>query len=182
MKRVVPGSLLGETWLGEITTPWQHQWLMTVLAWLIVVAFIVMAATRRTRPRWSLAALAGIHCFVFWMVAAGSTGLLAPRYAATGGMLLVTALVALLLPEPRGWSTGPLAAFATLLTVVCAVNLHVHSFRANGPLWSSEVQAARAFCNRSQARAVDVVIAPLAMPQLGAMEWTTRLPCSYVRR
>ncbi len=174
--RVVPPALLGEMRLGVITDPRLHRWTVAAVAWLIVLAVVIVALARLSRPNWRVAALAGLHSLVFWLAAAGSTGLIATRYAATSAMFLVGGLVALLIPVARGrWRLAGLAVFTVLLAVVCAENLRVDNLRAKGPRWSDAVAAAAQECRDTGRSTADLRIAPLGEPA-----WFVRLPCSYL--
>ncbi|MGN9910395.1 hypothetical protein ACTMTJ_22840 [Phytohabitans sp. LJ34] len=166
--RAVPAPLIGERWLGDsVDTRWVA---LAAVAWLVVAAALLVAYTRRTRPAWTLAVVAGLHAAALYMVPVLLAGTATPRYAVAPAMLVVTALVALL--QPAG-SRLPLYALTALLTLIAAVNLRVDNLRADGPQWSDELDVVRQECQRVPGQNVEVAIPP---------DWTTSLPCSYLSR
>ena len=168
--RAVPAPLIGERWLGDsVDTRWVA---LAALAWLVVAAALLVAYTRRTRPAWTLAIVAGLHAAALYMVPVLLAGTATPRYAVAPAMLVVTALVALL--QPAG-SRVPLYALTVLLALVAAVNFRVHNTRADGPQWSDELDRARTAC-----AAGGQVIVPIT-PRDDTPPWQVEVPCDYIR-
>lgn len=167
--RAVPAPLIGERWLGEdVNARWVA---LAAVAWLIVGAVALVAYVRRTRPAWTLAVVAGLHAAALYMVPVLLAGIATPRYAVAPAMLVVTALVALL--QPAG-SRLPLYALTLLLAVVAAVNLRVDNTRADGPLWSDELERARTACLTNGTATVPIT------PRDETPAWQVRVPCDYV--
>jgi hypothetical protein len=170
----VPRSFFGEV-IGaqsNFNNPTGH-WLLPTLAWGVVVAAVVVAAFY-TSPNVAVAALLGAHAFVFWAIAAGSTGLMAARYEATMTMLLIAGMAALLLPYADGRHAAPLVVFAIVLTSMWSVNYRVENNRQDGPRWSTNIAKAKTQCAVPGTERVRIRIAPLKEP------WFVDLPCSYV--
>ncbi|GAA4434434.1 hypothetical protein [Phytohabitans houttuyneae] len=166
--RAVPAPLIGERWLGDAV---DARWVaLAAVAWLVVGAAFLVAYTRRTRPAWTLAIVAGLHAAALYMVPVLLAGTATPRYAVAPAMLVVTALVALL--QPAG-SRLPLYALTALLALVAVVNLRVDNTRADGPGWDAELGAVREECVRQPDGTVEVAIPP---------DWSVSLPCSYLSR
>lgn len=170
--RAVPGALIGERWLGASV---DAGWLtLAAVAWLLVTLAVILALRRLTRPGWTLAGVAGLHAAALYALPVLLSGTATFRYAAAPAMLVVTALAALLLPGTGTRGRIPLYVLATLLLVVCAVNLRVHNPRADGPTWSSELDRARTACADGRPTA------DLAIPPLDDHHWHTTLPCPYL--
>jgi hypothetical protein len=168
--RAVPAPLIGERWLGDSV---DARWVaLAAVAWLVVVAALLVAYTRRTRPAWTLAVVAGLHAAALYIVPVLLAGTATPRYAVAPAMLVVTALAALL--QPAG-SRLPLYALTALLALVAAVNLRVDNPRADGPLWSEELDRARAAC--ATGGTAEIPIAPRGETP----PWQVRVPCDYLR-
>ncbi|MDQ7909641.1 hypothetical protein RB614_34485 [Phytohabitans sp. ZYX-F-186] len=168
--RAVPAPLIGERWLGDgVDARWVA---LAAVAWLVVAAALLAAYTRRTRPAWTLAVVAGLHAAALYMLPVLLAGTATPRYAVAPAMLVVTALVALL--RPAG-SRIPLYALAALLALVAAVNLRVDNTRADGPLWSDELERARTACATGDQATVPIT------PRDATPPWQVRVPCDYVR-
>ncbi|WP_173158913.1 hypothetical protein [Phytohabitans suffuscus] len=76
--------------------------------------------------------------------------------------------------RPAG-SRVPLYALTVVLALVAAVNLRVDNTRADGPLWSDELDRVRAACTVD-----DEAIVPIT-PRDQTPLWLVRVPCDYVR-
>ena len=183
--RVIPGNLAGERWFGPVGDTGSWRWPMIIAAYALVGGAVWVAWKKITRPNWRLAVLGFGHAGMFWVVSAGATGLTATRYGTTTGMLLVTGLVALLLPG-RERVDVPLArqrvgqwaltGFAVFLAVICAVNLRLDNRRADGPAWPDEIARVQAECARDGVTSDRLQLTP------GDPEWQVSLPCSYLTR
>jgi hypothetical protein len=173
----VPAAILGEVVLpGGLVRP-PGQWLVILMVWAVLIAAVALAPWL-ARPNWPVAALLGVHALVFWMVAAGSTGLLASRYETTVVMFTVAALVAVLLPDVTGARGAPLMALSLVLAVAWTANYRSEfAARGNGPRWSTAIAQARVECAKPGVASVAVPIAP----QYPGVAWQVSLPCSYVR-
>jgi hypothetical protein len=171
--RTVPATLLGEVGLGGVLSP-RRQDAITALAWLIVLAALVVAWRGPVRPKWTVAGLAGLYSALLWGTAVASTGVLATRYTAAAGMLVIAAIAALLIPKPGLVGSVPTIAALLLVAVLYAVNLHADYKLAEGPSWTASVRQAREQCAQRGVRTVDVVIAP---PVMG---WGSHLSCRYL--
>jgi hypothetical protein len=172
--RAVPGALVGTRWLGYDHT--SARWLvLAAVAWLLVLAAVLVAWRRLTRPAWTLAAVAAFHSVALYVLPVFLSGTATERYALAPAMLLVVAMLALL---PPGLSRSGAAGlvFVTLLAVVCAVNLRLPNARADGPSWGEELDRARLECSEP-----DAVAARLRLPPAGN-DWHADLPCTYVDR
>ncbi len=167
--RTVPRSLLGERLAGPDVAPFA-----LALAWAILLA-VCGLAVRYARPDLPLASLLAGQAFVFWMVAAGATGLRPGRYEATVCMFLTAALAALAQPVDGEGGTRPLVTLAVALAVVWMVSYGMPTVRGLGPRWSSGLQQARSRCGSAGRAQVEVAVAP----RDGG--WSARLPCDYVR-
>lgn len=178
---VVPRAFLGEVLAPRSPTGPLAAWLLPTCVWA-GVAVAVLVAVRHADPNWPVVAVLVAHALLFWMVAAGGTGLFTARYEVTPAMLLVAATAALLRPgrvagsrsAPGPWSV-PLLAFVLLLTVVWTVGYRVPNERAAGPRWSTAVAQARATCHHPGVTAAVLRIAPTADPR-----WTVPLSCRYL--
>ncbi|WP_281905325.1 hypothetical protein [Phytohabitans aurantiacus] len=184
--RAVPAPLVGERWLGdEITARWV---LLAAVAWLIVGAIVLLAWLRTRRPglvpaaaavqpAWPLAIGAALHSAGLYMLPVLLSGTATPRYAVAPGLLVVTALVALLQPDQAsGRGKAPLYALTGLLALVMVVNFRVDNSRADGPTWSDELDRARTACASS-----DTAPAIPITPRDETPPWQVRAPCSYIR-
>jgi hypothetical protein len=181
--RAVPAPLVGERWLGdEITMRWVT---LAAAAWLVVGAVVLLAWLRTRRPdvvpaaaavqpAWPLAVAAALHSAGLYMLPVLLSGTATPRYAVAPGLLVVTALVALL--QPSGTGKAPLYALTGLLALVTVVNFRVDNSRADGPTWSDELDRARTACASSgTAPAIPIT------PRDETPPWQVRTPCSYLR-
>jgi hypothetical protein len=181
--RAVPAPLVGERWLGdEITARWV---VLAAVAWLVVGAVVLLAwlrtrrpdvvpATAAVQPAWPLAIAAALHSAGLYMLPVLLSGTATPRYAVAPGLLVVTALVALL--QPSGTGKAPLYALTGLLALVTVVNFRVDNSRADGPTWSDELDRARTACASSgTAPAIPIT------PRAETPPWQVRTPCSYLR-
>jgi hypothetical protein len=110
------------------------------------------------------------------MLSVALSGVATGRYAVAPAMLVVTALVALAQPAPGASSRAkvPIYGLATVLALVCLVNVRVDNTRAHGPSWSDELRAAQATCAASHPQTVDVPLSPVGEG------WTATLPCTYL--
>lgn len=171
--RAIPGALVGGRWLGDDHTA--VRWLaLAALAWLLVLAAVMLAWRRLTRPAWTLAAVAAVHSVALYVLPVFLSGTATQRYALAPAMLAVVALLALLPPD-LSRQGAPGVALVALLAVVCVVNLRVPNVRAEGPSWSEELDRARQECTRPATDGVRLQIAP-------AGTWHVDLPCSYLDR
>jgi hypothetical protein len=159
----VPSSVFGfrataslaDLHLWFVRTVQQNAGLI-VAAWLVLLAVVVCAAigARRgwLRPQWRLAALAAGYSAGLNVMMVMANGAIAQRYLLPVELLLFAAVVALLLPGP-GWPAGvPLMIFTVFLLGVSAVNYRWHNtYRAQAPVWTEQVAAAREMCRRDPA-------------------------------
>jgi len=186
--RVAPAAVFGERWLpqAEVDTA---RLVLSTLAWLLVGAVVLVAARRRTGPRWALAGAAAACSVALYALPVILTGVATPRYAFAPALLLITALVALLHPpepagpvEPAG-RVGPAARAAgrglagpLILALACAAvwsaNLRVDTARDDGPFWGTGLDRARVECARPAAEAVAVPVSPAG--------WEATLSCTYL--
>lgn len=172
--RAVPGTLIGSRWLGDDHA--SARWLgLAVLGWLLVLAAVLVAWRRLTRPAWTLAAVAAIHSVALYALPVFLSGVATERYALASAMLLVVAMLALL-PPGLDRAGVPGVALIALLAIVCAVNLRVPNPRAEGPSWSDGLDQGRRECAQPATTGVRVSI-----PPAGA-GWHASLSCSYVQR
>jgi hypothetical protein len=177
--RPVPQMMVGSRWVTESPAHTVAGLAPVAAGWLIVLTVIVVAAAGMTRPNWLLAAVSVTMAAVIYLYCIMVVGVAGPRYSAPAGMLILTAVVALLTPRPPGQVRRPwvpLAAFTAFFLLVCVINLRLDSWRSDGPRWSTELRHARAVCAQPGARAADLRVSPLFMG------WSARLPCSYLRR
>jgi hypothetical protein len=170
--RAVPGALAGHRWLGDDHT--SPRWLLlAALAWLLVLAAVVVAWRRRprlNRPMWTLAVVAAVHSVALYVLPVLLSGVAPERYAYAPAMLLVVALLALCSHRSAQ------LALVGLLAVVCLVNLRVPNLRADGPSWSEELDQGRATCAEQVATGARLRLPP------ADNSWYAELPCDYVRR
>jgi hypothetical protein len=172
--RAVPGALVGTRWLGDDHT--SARWLILgAVAWLLVLAAVVVAWRRLTRPAWTLAGVAVVHSLALYVLPVFLSGTATERYALAPAMLLVVALLALL---PPGFSRQGAAgvALVALVAVVCAVNLRLPNARAEGPSWSEELDRARQECAQPATTGLWLSIPP------AGYGWHASLPCTYLER
>lgn len=194
----VPRAVLGERWLGgpgidnngfpvtlNIPSLFVH-YLLIAVAWSIVLAAVVLAVRRVTRPHWPLAILAGGFSFVLFAAQITNIGNVQPRYVIAPALLIYTALLALLRPAPLPTSDGvpdarrsrypdagrAVTAFATLLVVVCAVNLSSENGRSQSQGWDETVRQARTACAADPAR---------KSYAYGRDWWNVEIPCRRMR-
>ena len=106
-------------------------WSGVVVTWLVVVAVILVARQRLTRPQWLFAALAAGQSVLVFCGHIMVHGRLEPRYAYPASLLVIAALLALLRPvavsrhEPRiAWFGAwfPTMALTCLLVLCAAAN------------------------------------------------------------
>jgi hypothetical protein len=181
VSRAVPWGLLGEHLVGPTGT---GRWtVLAAAAWLIIALCAVLALARWTRPRWAFAVVAALHSAAIYALPVVLSGYATARYAVPAAMLLVTALVAVLLPAGTNASVNfvrsaaPLYAMAALLAVVWMADLRVDNSRAHGPVWSDELQTARQKCVAGNA----TTSLPIP-PRDSGTRWNAVLPCDYVSR
>jgi hypothetical protein len=153
------------------------------------VAAIVVIAVRRSRPAWTLAALALAYSVGLFAAQVMTLGCTANRYFVAPGLLLITAIAALLRPRPDATDAtdvdttrpGRLATatvvFLTLAAVVCVANLRNDSYRSVGPAWSDVVRKARAECAEGGRERVTMIT---SVPSPEA--WTLTVKCSVLTR
>lgn len=128
-----------------------------VVAGLILVAVLLVAAFRWTRPSWLLAVVMGVHALVYWCLTLMAHGRLEMRYVAGPELMLFAGMAALLLPAlPRRWAYVPLAMLATFIAVICTLNYQAPSGRTISTPWRSLVAQARIACTDPQYGAVYV--------------------------
>jgi hypothetical protein len=182
--RVAPSPIIGQRWLGtgEVHTRWL---VLAGVAWLVLAAVAVVAWLRPAwsgpvRPGWALAITALLHSVALYILPVLLSGVATTRYALAPAMLLVTALVALLQPEP-GRRPVALYALLTLLAVICAVNLRLDNTRADGPRWGVELDRARASCATPVPPGPSVPAVDVPIPPVNEQHWRARLSCRYVR-
>jgi hypothetical protein len=186
----VPVTYLGEAWIrGEIAHTIEHKALI-LLAWGILLAAVALAAWRRTRPAWLLAAVAAVHAVGLFAVQVALRGAVPGRYLLPSLLLLVTATVALLRPRswtggtswrgPEGFGNVPIVALATLLTVVAVSNYrHDHIWRTTDvPSWTRQVTANTAACKADPA--LDAVMFRSG-PESKRAWGTFAVPCNRLR-
>jgi hypothetical protein len=185
----VPYSIFGELWLAPPTRNLNHfsdapatqnpavHVALIVGAYLVVLAAIVLAVRRFTRPAWGLAGVAaGQSVLVFaaqvmsyghtylddsYLISEGAL-LWTDRYLVPVTLLLIVAMTALLRPRPaertrridRRWA--PILGYAALLLLIIVVNLRPTSPRSVVPSWSAEVAKARSTCQTTDAWSVRV--------------------------
>lgn len=180
--RPVPQMMVGSRWVGESPAHTLTGVIPVAAGWLVLLAVVLVAARRSTRPDWLLAGIAftmGTLLYLYTIMVVGVAG---PRYSAPAGMLVLTAVVALLTPRadrpgrPRRAAVAPLAAFTALFLLVCAFNIRMYSWRSDGPRWSDELRQARAVCAQPGVTSADITVSP------AFIGWSARLPCSYLRR
>jgi hypothetical protein len=178
VRQAVPEGLIGSTVYPQAAITTMKHWLVALAVWL-VIALLVLLGIRFARPNWRVAALLAVHAFVFWMVSAGGTGLLAARYETTVAMFVVAALAAMVVPEAnRAWG-APLVAFALALAVAWSLNYRPADLpRGKGPSWSAQIADARTKCAQPGVTEAEVRLSPIN-PYI---DWRVSLPCSYVGR
>ncbi|MEV4759859.1 hypothetical protein AB0J86_32845 [Micromonospora sp. NPDC049559] len=143
-------------------------------AWLLVGAAVLVAARGRTRPAWSLAGVAGAHALGILALEVMVQGELVLRYVFPCSLLLVTALVALLLPRPdrpRARAALPLLAFTLVLLVAAAANYRLPTLRTRSAPWDVKVAEARAYC------AAHPGAGSARVRMLAPYPWSVRIPC-----
>jgi hypothetical protein len=171
--RAVPAALVGSRWLGDDVR--SARWLiLAAVAWLLVLAALLVAWRRLSRPAWTLAGLAALHSIALYALPVFLSGTAVQRYALAPAMLVVVALLALM-PPGSGRAGVPAIVLITLLAIVCAVNLRVPNLRGEGPSWSGEVDRERVECGPAS----DAVLVRLP-PANG--DWYADLPCDYLDR
>ncbi len=198
--RAIPPGLLGERFYpADVNLTWLA---LAAIAWLLVLAAILVALARWSSPAWALAITAAICGMAVYALPVLSSGIATARYAVPTAMMLVVVLTALLQPRmsrslddpsdgsasspahargvgrfaPRG--RGPHIALTVLLVAVWLVNLRVDNPRAHGPGWGEELDRARTVCATGSPTA-EVHIAP---QPAGEVSWWMQLPCTYITR
>jgi hypothetical protein len=186
----VPVAFLGEGWIqGEVVHTGEHKALIA-LAWAVPLAALVLALLRRTRPAWILAAIAAAYAVALFALQIALIGRVPGRYLLPSMLLLVTTVIALLLPRswdggtswtgPEGFGTVPIVVLATLLAVVALANYRLdHVYRTPGvPSWSKQVTANTEKCRQDPALpAVTFQSGPLSKRAWGAFP----VPCDRLR-
>jgi hypothetical protein len=203
ISRAVPRAIFGERALGGPGTnaegmpaplhiPNQTEHLLLIaMAWVVLLAVIVIALARVTDPHWPLAVTAGLFSvLIFLSEIVDNLKIVQPRYVIAPALLLYAAIVALLRPRgvmpaveagpasttPRpAWSPlawYPVAAFAILLAIVCGLNFRVSNTRSSSPPWSSVVAHAQLYCERPGVTSYEYAHA----------WWRVHIPCSRVSR
>jgi hypothetical protein len=185
--KAVPRSLLGESWLGgpgtdaaglpeplNITHPAEHAALI-VIAWLMVSAVIACGVAKWTSPHWPLAALAATYSVVIFAAEVVNFGYVQPRYVIVPGLLLYTALAAVLRAGPGAPISADRVVFALsgVLLVVIAANFRVDNGRTRSDPWSQIVRDGRAACATAGDDAQYV--------NNGPEWWRVRIPCRRLR-
>jgi hypothetical protein len=165
-------------------------------AWAVVAAVIVIALARITDPHWPLAVTAGLFSvLVFLGEIVDNLQIVQPRYVIAPALLLYAAIVALLRPRAvigvpaaqdaasqarapavraaglaRAVTWCPVAVFAVLIAVACALNYRVTNARSESPAWSTVVAKAQRSCER-----------PGVTGYVYKHDWwTVDIPCSRV--
>ncbi len=174
-KRAVPATLLGEQGL-DVHPSHRANLAWTALAWLLVAALLLLAWRGPTRPNWLIAGTAALFSALMWAAAVSSTGLLATRYVAVAGMLLIGGVAALLVPAPGRGGTLVAGAAIVLVLVLYGINLHTDWRNSEGPSWAAAVRQGQAQCRVPGTTSVDLVIAPVQV------DWSAHLSCQYLLR
>jgi hypothetical protein len=176
----VPHSMLG--WRSAHSLDDNMHWNqlgLVALAWVIIIAALVLALRKVTQPKWLLAIVAGAHCVGLACMTIMSNGMITQRYLLPVEMLLFTALVALLIPADgpsRLRAQVPLVALACIVMVVSAFNYrHDQTWRHQGPLWTEQMKLAYASCQEHGRR--EVVVRSAAAPWYSLV----RVPCHVFR-
>jgi hypothetical protein len=188
--KTVPRTIFGERWLGgpgaDVTGPVAvqgssalHAGLM-VLAWLVVAAALTLAVTGYTDPHWPLAGAAFIASVTLFAGTVTNIGTVHPRYLIAPGLLVLTALAALLRPHgqrPVTAAPGPRSAVPAFLliavmSVIAVVNFRADNRRSETWPWSDLVHQATVAC---QTQPVDTHVV------WGAYWWRVTIPCDRVR-
>jgi hypothetical protein len=209
----LPYSILGESWLAPPANHTNGIWdtqpavhtgehaALIMIAYVIVVAAVVIAAFRFTRPAWGLVVVAGAQSVVMLAVEVMAMGYqvdtyLVPemillgtiRYLVPVTLLVITTMAALLRPDRVDTSTPrradrwrlpgnawPVVAYTVLVLVICVANLRTTNPRSMVPSWSAEVAKVRATCVATNASVV-----PL---HYGGSTWrpSIKVPCGRLR-
>jgi hypothetical protein len=156
--RAVPAALFGER-LAPFGSIDARRVAVAAVAWVLLLAAVVAATRGWSRPRWPLAMTAAVYSVAIYALPVVISGIATPRYAAAPAMLLVTALVAVLQPAP-GRRAIAFGAFATMMLFVWLVNFQVTTAREQGPMWSDELDRARATCQTAGGGSAEVQFAP----------------------
>jgi hypothetical protein len=161
--------------------------LVVALAWLVVLAVIVMAfiGARRgwLQPQWTLAVAAGVGGLWLYAFTAVASGAIAYRYLVPVGLLYTAAAVALLRPAGRGpgrhpargtrWRGAALGLLVVGIVGAAATNYRwADTYRSHAPLWTDQVRLATATC-RAHPQLDDVVVRGAPRPWWSVV----RLPC-----
>jgi len=180
--RAVPRALLGEKWFGgpgigpawgtgiPLTIGRGTQVVLIGVCGLLLVG-VLLAAARLTRPHWPLAVAAGAMSVLIFAEEVANMGTTHPRYVIPAALLLYVAVVALLRPAEGRKSVIPVAAFAVLLVVVCAVNLRGPNSRSQSQAWDVTVRNATVACADGQ----------LPTYEYKFTWWSVFIPCDRTR-
>jgi hypothetical protein len=165
----LPKELLGQTWAAG-----EPVWARIVAA-LILVAVVMTALVRITRPNWPVGLTAIGYSVLLFCFGCLVQGFPAFRYAYMGGLFLLAGIAALLRPRPGvGWA--PLAAFTVLLALVSAVNYRYPPDERNTALrWDIQIGDAARRCEGTPP-GQEVIFRTHPSERKGAA-WYVRLPC-----
>jgi hypothetical protein len=187
----MPYSVFGSTVLSGRSGA--VRLVLGLLAYAVLVAVVILALRRVTRPAWGLAVMAAVTSAgilaaeVMGMGYPGTEGsYLTPekalmsteRYLLAPVLLLIVAVVALLRPDPAQPGSAPrwpLLAYGALIVVVCATQFRPDAPRNHTLSWSGVIAQARATCVATGAVKVE---APFGGPV-----WYPRplIPCRKLR-
>ncbi|GIF70480.1 hypothetical protein Ais01nite_85150 [Asanoa ishikariensis] len=183
----VPATFLGETVLRTISA---HPWLW-VVAWLVLVAAVLVAFWRALRPAWLFAALAFAYALGLFATEIVAMGKVPDRYLVAPSFLLITVVVALLRPQdaappddpPAGGRRG-LASYVPLVVLLgLVVHLSVANYRVDYPdrtevrSWTAQVDRRTHQCRDNPSLdSVDVLSGPRQMPY-----GRVHVPCERLR-
>ncbi len=173
----LPHEIFGYRWLGDPALSYNPDHLRWIgLAWLGVLGALVVALIRWSRPAWGLAGMAAafsVGLLLFQIMASGATE---ERYTVGPGLLLVVSFVALLQPSDKRFGAVPFIAYATMLTVVIAVNYRLPAGRTSGPRWDERLRVGVEDCKRYP----DLPQVNIFTSYVGA-GWNVAIPCHKLR-
>ncbi|WP_203910294.1 hypothetical protein [Rhizocola hellebori] len=199
--KTVPRTIFGERWLGgpgmDVTgpvaaqgSPAVHTGLM-VLAWLVVLAALILALVKFTNPHWPLAIAATVAGAALFAGTVTNIGSVQPRYLIAPALLVLTVLAALLRPHDSqppasrpqtrqlsasrlglGRSAVPALVLIAVMVVVAAVNFRADNRRSETWPWSDLVSQATLAC---QSQPIDSHVV------WGGYWWRVTIPCDRVR-
>ncbi|GEM_PF-1344468 len=187
LRTAVPNALFGEVWLSPPSPHRWEQFAVVALAWLIVLTAVAVALVKLTSPATVLAVVAGGYSLLLFGFEIGAHGSVPARYVTAPALLVLTAVVALLRPglRPGGTDLVPLVSLATLVAVVCVVNLRVDSYRSTAPSWREAVSRAAAQCAAGEYPSMPPPLAgshgPNAYVDYAGPGWTIHIPCGKLR-